>query len=341
MTPSSGPRVVVWDTTYACPLRCVHCYSESGRRPHRQLAPEDMITVADRIIELRPTLVDLTGGEPLLVNGITEIAARIRDAGITAAIYTGGWPLRAELLPALARSANRVIVSVDGPDAATHDRIRGRAGSFDRAMAALAMLEEDGRIPFGIDSTVMRSNLDGLPRFCTEIAPRFPSMRRISFKGMAPVGLASRMSFADAELLTDEQMAEFGSPAFAERLRALAPGSVHIDVETNLGIRMLPSARDTTGFETMFVEPDGEVRGLTVYEGTVGSLLREPASVLWERCRQRWDDPVVVEALGSVRTMRDWAVAARRIDYHFGSPEVRARIDARPEYLPVLVAGRG
>jgi MoaA/NifB/PqqE/SkfB family radical SAM enzyme len=339
MAPSSGPKVVVWDTTYACPLRCVHCYSESGRRPHRQLSPEDMVTVVDRIIELRPSLVDLTGGEPLLVNGITDIAARIRDAGSTPAIYTGGWPLRASMLPALARCGSRVIVSVDGPDAATHDRIRGRAGSFDRAMAALAMLDADGSIPFGIDSTVMRGNIDALPRFCTEIAPRFPRLRRISFKGVAPVGLASRMSFADAELLTDEQIAEFGSPEFAGRLRALAPGTVHIDVETNLGIRMLPSARDASGFETMFVEPDGDVRGMTVYEGTVGSLLREPGSVLWQRCMQRWDDPFVVEALSSVRTMRDWSVAARRIDYHFGSPEVRARIDARPEYL--VTAGRG
>lgn len=69
MAPSSGPKVVVWDTTYACPLRCVHCYSESGRRPPRRLSPEDMVTVVDRIIELRPSLVDLTGSP--------EVRARI------------------------------------------------------------------------------------------------------------------------------------------------------------------------------------------------------------------------------------------------------------------------
>lgn len=46
------PPDVVWDITYACPLRCTHCYSESGRRPARQLSRAELIRVADALIAL-------------------------------------------------------------------------------------------------------------------------------------------------------------------------------------------------------------------------------------------------------------------------------------------------
>ncbi|MEU4515121.1 hypothetical protein AB0G05_36955 [Nonomuraea wenchangensis] len=39
-----------------------------------------------------------------------------------------------------------------------------------------------------------------------------------------------------------------------------------------------------------------------------------------------------MEALSAVRSMEDWAEGTRRIDYHFGTDEVRRRIDRRPAY---------
>jgi hypothetical protein len=80
------------------------------------------------------------------------------------------------------------------------------------------------------------------------------------------------------------------------------------------------------------VEPDGEVRAIPIYEGTVGNLLTEDVGALWEHVKERWSDPFVVEALSAVRSMEDWAEATRRIDYHFGTDEVRRRINRRPTY---------
>ncbi|MGH1552365.1 radical SAM protein [Streptomyces sp. L7] len=91
MSTSSTPESVIWDTTYACPLRCIHCYSESGRRPARQLGHEDMLRVTDAFISMGPRVVALAGGEPLLVKGIFEIADRLVRAGVKAVLYTGGW----------------------------------------------------------------------------------------------------------------------------------------------------------------------------------------------------------------------------------------------------------
>jgi hypothetical protein len=54
---------------------------------------------------------------------------------------------------------------------------------------------------------------------------------------------------------------------------------------------------------------------------------------LWERSVQRWSDPFLVQTLSQVTTMQDWADACRKIDYHYGSDEVRARIDRRPMFV--------
>ncbi|MGA4837872.1 radical SAM protein [Streptomyces sp. G45] len=142
MTRCSGPEVVVWDTTYACPLRCSHCYSESGRRPSRQLGPQDMLRVADALIALRPRVVALSGGEPLVVRGLFEVADRLRAAGVNLSINTSGWVMTRALAERLADRFDEVIVSLDGATAEVHDRIRGRQGSFGRVLAALAVLDE-------------------------------------------------------------------------------------------------------------------------------------------------------------------------------------------------------
>jgi MoaA/NifB/PqqE/SkfB family radical SAM enzyme len=335
----SSPQVMVWDLTYACPLRCIHCYSESGRRASQQLGLDDMLKVADRLIEMKPVLVNLTGGEPLLVKGIFEVAKRLSGAGIRVVLYTGGWTLQPHMIPELTLACDRIVVSVDGATPETHDRIRGRIGSFQRAMNALSLLDDasreqgDEQFQFGIDCVVLRSNFDQIEEYCQTMVARFPRVRRIAFGAGMPTGLGSRVGFAEHELLSDAQVAQLGGDALITRLQSLVPASVLIDTDDNLDLMMHPSrCGQGPGFEVMFVEPDGEVHAMAIYEGTVGSLLTESGDVLWRRCVARWSDSFVIETLSPVRTMKQWAAAVRRMDYHFGSDQVRARIDRRPEY---------
>ncbi|WP_424889234.1 radical SAM protein [Streptomyces sp. XH2] len=339
MSPSSGPEVVVWDTTYACPLRCSHCYSESGRRPSRQLGPPDMLRVADALISLGPRVVALSGGEPLVVRGLFEVAARLRAAGVRTSVNTSGWVMNRRLAERLADHFDEVIVSLDGATPEVHDRIRGRAGSFRRVLAALALLDEvagerpadgRGRLRFGIDCVVIRSNFGQLEDFAAGIAHRFPRLNTLVFNSAVPEGLASRPEFCRRELLDDAQVEHLTSDGLLARLRELAPPSVSVFTTDNFNLVMAPE-RVASGVDTpvMQVEPDGRVRAIPVYEGTVGSLLEEPAALLWARTLERLRDPFVVETLSSVRSMQTWAEAVRRMDLRFASPEDLLRIGRR------------
>jgi organic radical activating enzyme len=341
MNPFDGPRDIVWDITYACPLRCVHCYSESGRRPSRQLSRDEMLRVADALVSLAPEGIVLSGGEPLLVKDLFEVTERISRAGIPVVLYTGGWTLRPWMMEDIARTVSRVSVSVDGATPEVHDRIRGRAGSFERAEKALTLLDDAARdrrahgkepIHFGMDCTLSQSSFHQMDAFCTIMAPRFPQMQFIWFGAAMPIGLASRVGFVDRELLSDTQVDQLATIEQLEHLQSLAPASVEVSVTDNRLLQMRPDLIASGRIPAMQVEPDGRVRAMAIYEGTVGSLLEEPPAELWKRAVARWSDPVVSETLSSVHTMKEWAEATRRIDYHFGTGDDRARIDRRPPY---------
>jgi MoaA/NifB/PqqE/SkfB family radical SAM enzyme len=348
----SGPSEVIWDLTYACPLRCAHCYSESGRRPARQPKPEAMQKIADSIISIGPAAVALAGGEPLMNRHVFELAEQLTRAGIMVVLYTSAWSFEPWMIGPARDSFARVAISVDGATAELHDRIRGRAGSHERAMAALALFDAaaeealaEGRTPqpFGIDSVVMRSNFDQIEQLCESMAVRFPRMSLISFNAAAPAGLASTTGFADHELLTDEQADALVGRELRTRLRAMTPPTMRITTTDNRALQMRPDLI-AAGILTnaMQIEPDGEVRAMPMYEGSVGNLLTESPWTLWERSVQRWSDPFLTQTLRSVKTMRDWAEACRKIDYHYGSEAVRSRIDRRPAFvgLPASVGTR-
>jgi MoaA/NifB/PqqE/SkfB family radical SAM enzyme len=337
------PAAIIWDITYACPLRCSHCYSESGRRPSRQLPLEELLRLCDVFIAMRPRVVQICGGEPLLVGGLPQILERLAAGGVPVSLYTSGFGVDEESAAWIARLVRWSHVSVDGADAATHDFIRGREGSFEKAMNALSLFDRlsaqrresgGGQVEFGIDFSILRSNFDQLERICTEIASMFPHLQFLHLSAAVPSGLANRESYAEAELLSDEQMAVLRDREFVARLRALAPTVARIGVSDNLRLMMRPDqiAAGEASVGIMEIEPDGQVRAMPIYEGTVGNLLEEPLEVIWRRAEERRHDAFVVRELSPVRSMKDWATAARNIDRHFASPAELLRISRRKEY---------
>jgi len=125
--------------TEGCNLACRHCWLAPRFDPagDRWAAlPEEAFEQAIR--EARPlglTSVKLTGGEPLLHPRITDLLEIVRREELSLVIETNGTLCTPGLAREIAKSRERFVsVSLDGTDAATHDRIRGVKGSFDKAL---------------------------------------------------------------------------------------------------------------------------------------------------------------------------------------------------------------
>lgn len=325
---ASYPRWVTWMVTYRCPLQCIHCHTESGRRPARQLSDAEARRFLGVLQAMRLDGLTFSGGEPLSVPWLHDVAEALRGMNREAVLYTSGWPVTEANAARTAAAFSRIHVSIDGATAAVHDAIRGRPGSFDRALRALELLDRH-RSPsteLGIDVVVLRSNFHQLRDFCAQLAARFKGVDFIALGAVVPSGMASRASFAEVELLLPEQMQLLDAPDTRAALQELVPGT-RVSCASNFNLR-LPEG-------CWFVQPDGAVQAMPIYEGSVGSLLEEPPEELWRRCEAVRGDPFVRDTLASIRSVTDWAGATRAIDMHLASAADAQRIQARPEFTRV------
>jgi MoaA/NifB/PqqE/SkfB family radical SAM enzyme len=161
------PLVAELFLTENCNLRCVSCacWREVTRG---ELSTEEWKDVLRQLVELPIHKVNFTGGEPLIRKDAVELMRHANAIGIgrihlnTNAIRLTD-TMRTEVLHAGVRSFN---VSVDGPDAAMHDRIRGKRGAFEKTIRHLEALigeRERHRLKIRMNFTVMRNNVAALP----------------------------------------------------------------------------------------------------------------------------------------------------------------------------------
>ena len=159
------PRLIFWELTTGCNLRCIHCRASASEL----MSPDDLTTseafgVVDQIAEYAPFILVLTGGEPLWRTDVFDIAAQARGRGIRVALATNGTLVDDAIADRIARiQIARVAISLDGADAATHDRFRGQPGAFDSAVAGFRRLASRG-VSMQINTTVSQNNVDQLPQ---------------------------------------------------------------------------------------------------------------------------------------------------------------------------------
>lgn len=145
------PTVVALDVTYNCNLRCLHCFNSSGetnRVNRKELSDEELLNVADSIIELKPRAVCLCGGEPILrgkiIYDLIEKITKGTNNETEVNMVTNGQAITREVAKKLKKSGlYNIQVSLDGPDAECCDWIRNKQGAFDKAIQAIKFLVEE------------------------------------------------------------------------------------------------------------------------------------------------------------------------------------------------------
>jgi heme b synthase len=158
-------RVVAWESTQACNLVCRHCRASAQREPSPdELTTAEVKTLIDQIAAMSRSIFVISGGEPLMREDIFEIASYATEQGLRTAISPNGTLITPETVLRMHDAGiKRVSVSIDGSCPKRHDGIRGVAGAFDGAVRGVDHCRE-GELPFQINTTVMRQNVDDLER---------------------------------------------------------------------------------------------------------------------------------------------------------------------------------
>jgi heme b synthase len=154
------PRLVFWETTAGCNLRCIHCrrITLADELTPQDLTTEESFRLIDQIAEVGKPVFVLSGGEPLFRPDIYDIARYASDAGLPVALATNGTLIDDAVAQRIKDSGvKRVSISFDGPGPTVHDAFRGLPGSFDAAVRGFKALTGVG-LPVQINTTVAKHN---------------------------------------------------------------------------------------------------------------------------------------------------------------------------------------
>ena len=171
MNFDQAPMLVIWEATQACDLACVHCRASalSERNPN-ELTTEQGYRLLDEIRSFGEPLMVFTGGDPLKRPGPLRPDPLFGENRPAHERH----PQRHSAIDPAAIDAfkeagvARMAISLDGPDAQSHDDFRGVPGTFDRAMMALRHARDIG-LDTQFQTTVTKRNMARLPEIA-EIA---------------------------------------------------------------------------------------------------------------------------------------------------------------------------
>jgi radical SAM protein with 4Fe4S-binding SPASM domain len=136
------PSYVVWEITFACNMRCLHCGTAAGKQRPTELTTQEALSLIDELAGLGCEHLVLSGGEPLMRKDWRELARRSKKNGIGTYMITNGFAVTPEVADDMvAVGLDKVAVSFDGIEK-THNFIRQRDDSYTRALRAFDLFRE-------------------------------------------------------------------------------------------------------------------------------------------------------------------------------------------------------
>ncbi len=155
------PRLISWNMTFRCNLRCPHCYIDASEGAARnELSTEEGKMLIDQIAEVSKPILILSGGEPLLRDDVYELAGYATEKGLTVAMGSNGTLITESVASDLkAHGVKAVAISLDSSSPERHDAFRGVEGAWRDAMNGIAACVSQG-IDVQVNTTVTQQNYD-------------------------------------------------------------------------------------------------------------------------------------------------------------------------------------
>jgi radical SAM protein with 4Fe4S-binding SPASM domain len=225
--------------------------------------------------------VSFTGGEPTLVPELPLLVRYAKNLGMRVNLITNGTKITEALAGQLADNGlDSAQVSIEGVDAATHDRTVGLRGAFDRSLSAVRYLQKAGVLTHS-NTTITKSNLHEcrqFPKFVKEALgnDRF-SMNLIIPTGSGAVNDDLIVAYSEVGKLIEDIIAESEQRAVEFMWYSPVPMCMFNSIIHGLGNKGC-SACDGL----ISVGPNGDVLPCASYDDSVGNLLKNDFEPIWQ-----------------------------------------------------------
>lgn len=161
-----NPSSILLQVTNICMFKCKMCWEWKCKPDPDELSIKQW---KDFAVSLKgysdsPVEIGITGGEPLLKEGVLDLIKICSESGLRTVLTTNGYLIDAEMAKKIVESGLTLIfLSLDSLDEKIHDFLRGAEGAYARVMRAIDCLDKvrDG-LEIGIQTLMTGTNLDGI-----------------------------------------------------------------------------------------------------------------------------------------------------------------------------------
>jgi len=177
----------------------MHCRASAipDRHPD-ELTTEEGRRLLEQVRAFGEPLMVFTGGDPLKREDLFELLTCACRLGLRTTVTPSATPLLTARAIERIRDCGvlRMALSLDGPDAPTHDGFRGVAGSFERTLFGLRHARRIG-LETQVNTTVTRHNVMHLAEIAARVAEVGARLWSVFF--LVPMGRAQAADDLSAE----------------------------------------------------------------------------------------------------------------------------------------------
>ena len=274
------PYLIDWAITNRCNLNCLHCRGMASQ----ELSSEKLLQVAEQIPLLAPGWVIIEGGEPLLRQELFEVIEIIHRGGIKIYLISNGMFLDENIAARLAEFEVNLMISIDGCDKESYERIR-RGASFQKLKQSVAIANKCNILD-SCPVTVGKHNYK-------QVSEIFKFAKEIGYKKITFLGLKPCKDYEKYVLNGEEYESIFLSVVECQKEYAL---DVYFDEpffkpflkEHNIGYSadsengiIVPDVSSCIFGSYMFIETNGDIRPCTFAARVVGNVNEKSLDEIW------------------------------------------------------------
>lgn len=246
------------EVTRECPLKCLHCSSNGAPLAPERLDPRRVAELIREFADLGGNVLAISGGEPLVYNGLPILLKVCQSLGIRPDIYTSGIcsnrfainPIADYTLSLLAEIRANIIFSLHGASAETHDILTQVPGSFNSSIEAMEKAVAAG-IPAEVHVVPTAINFGELAQMVMLVSNM--GIRRLSWLRFVPQGRGQVNR--DVLQLTREQLRQLSHIKI--KLQQVFPD---VEIRTGSPFNILCTEAPTlcvAGISELTIRPDG------------------------------------------------------------------------------------
>jgi len=276
----NSPYMIDWAITNRCNLKCLHCRGMA----EEELDDKTVLKVAEEIPLLKPRWVIMEGGEPLLHKKLFEIIEVIRKKKIKVYLISNGMLLDEDLARRFAELGVNLMISVDGADKESYEKIR-KGASFEKLKESVAVAT-GYNILDSCPVTIGKHNsqqLGKLFKFTKEIG-----YKKITFLGLKPCENYKEyvlngeeyenLFFSIIKYQKDYKMDIYVDEPFFKPF--LKERNINYSANPENGIIVPDVSRCIFG-DYMFIETNGDVKPCTFAPVVVGNVNGKSLKEIW------------------------------------------------------------